>query len=73
MLMPVNSMPRLRLSNGFTRKADNGILKVATSKMARRPLLHLAKMPLPARQMPVQITSTMVAHRYSHQKLSGSH
>lgn len=49
------------------------MLKVATRSTARRPLLHLAKRPLPAKQMTVQVTSTIVAQMYCHQKPSGSH
>jgi hypothetical protein len=50
--------------------AENGMLKVATRSTTRRPLLALEKIELPARQMPVHRTRTMVPQRYSHQKPS---
>lgn len=69
-LSPVNSTPSRGTENGFKTIAERGMLKVAISKMKSNPLLALAKMPLPARQIAVQRTRTMVSQRYSHQKPS---
>ena len=71
-LKPVNSVPDLGSFKGFLSKGEKGMLKVATRRMARSPLLHRAKRPLPAKHSAVHKTRTTVAQRYSTQKPSGS-
>jgi hypothetical protein len=52
------------------KMADKGMLNVATSRMINSPLLALAKIELPAMQIPVQKTRITVPHKYCHQKPS---
>jgi hypothetical protein len=69
-LNPVNSMAKPFLTKGFLTIAEKGMLNVAINKIARRPLLALANIELPAKQMAVHKTRTIVPQRYSHPKPS---
>ena len=69
-LNPVNSMSGPSFVKGFVIIAEKGMLNVATNKIARRPLLALANIELPAKQMAVHKTRTIVPQRYCHQNPS---